>query len=165
MIGLIACFHAIIYAKGRQIYSLSRAGYFPTGLSVTHTRFKTPHVAMISGALLALTVMLVLWFSLGAETGGVIIGGTLLNMAVFAAMFSYIMQSLAFIRLRQKLPDIPRPYRSPLGIVGPVLTIVIGTGDDLLPAHRSGLSPGCAGCGGLVRHRHPLLRTDRQTPA
>jgi ethanolamine permease len=70
--------------------------------------------------------MLVLWFSLGAETGGVIIGGTLLNMAVFAAMFSYIMQSLAFIRLRQKLPDMIRPYRSPLGIVGPVLTILIG---------------------------------------
>ncbi|MCB1686313.1 MAG: amino acid permease [Pseudomonadales bacterium] len=127
IIGLIASFHAIIYAKGRQIYSLSRAGYFPTPLSVTHSRFKTPHVAMLSGSLLALTVMLVLWFSLGAETGGVIIGGTLLNMAVFAAMFSYIMQSLAFIRLRQKLPDIVRPYRSPLGMVGPVLTILIGT--------------------------------------
>jgi len=127
IIGLIASFHAIIYAKGRQIYSLSRAGYFPTPLSVTHSRFKTPHVAMLSGSVLALTVMLVLWFSLGAETGGVIIGGTLLNMAVFAAMFSYIMQSLAFIRLRQKLPDIVRPYRSPLGMVGPVLTILIGT--------------------------------------
>lgn len=126
IIGLIASFHAIIYAKGRQIYSLSRAGYFPTGLSVTHSRYRTPHVAMISGSLLALTVMLVLWFSLGAETGGVIIGGTLLNMAVFAAMFSYIMQSLSFIRLRQKLPDITRPYRSPLGMVGPTLTILIG---------------------------------------
>ncbi len=28
--GLIASFHTIIYAYGRQIYSLSRAGYFPT---------------------------------------------------------------------------------------------------------------------------------------
>ena len=32
VIGLIASFHTIIYAKGRQIYSLSRAGYFPTAL-------------------------------------------------------------------------------------------------------------------------------------
>ena len=34
--GLLASFHTIIYAYGRQIYSLSRAGYFPTWLSVTH---------------------------------------------------------------------------------------------------------------------------------
>ncbi|HSG91996.1 MAG TPA: amino acid permease [Pseudomonadales bacterium] len=126
VIGLIASFHTIIYAKGRQIYSLSRAGYFPTALSVTHGRNKTPHVAMIAGSLLALTVMFILWFTLGAETGGVVIGGTLLNMAVFAAMFSYIMQSLAFIQLRLRLPDIERPFVSPLGLVGPVLTIVIG---------------------------------------
>ena len=36
--GLIASFHTIIFAYGRQIYSLSRAGYFPTWLSVTHGR-------------------------------------------------------------------------------------------------------------------------------
>jgi ethanolamine permease len=123
--GLVASFHTIIYAKGRQIFSLSRAGYFPSVLSLTHARFKTPHVAMITGSLLALTVMFILWFSLGAETGGVVIGGTLLNMAVFAAMFSYIMQSLAFIRLRQNLPNIERPFRSPLGITGAAVTNVI----------------------------------------
>ena len=32
----VASFHTIIFAYGRQIYSLSRAGYFPTWLSVTH---------------------------------------------------------------------------------------------------------------------------------
>ena len=124
--GLIASFHTIIYAKGRQIYSLSRAGYFPTVLSLTHGRHKTPHVAMIGGSLLALCVLFVLWFGLGAEAGGVVIGGTLLNMAVFAAMFSYIMQALAFIQLRRKLSDIERPFVSPLGMAGPILTITIG---------------------------------------
>ena len=48
VVGLIASFHTIIFAKGRQIYSLSRAGYFPSGLSVTHGSRKTPHVAMIA---------------------------------------------------------------------------------------------------------------------
>jgi len=32
--GLIASFHAIIFAYGRQIFSLSRAGYFPHFLSL-----------------------------------------------------------------------------------------------------------------------------------
>ncbi|MGA1370748.1 MAG: amino acid permease [Pseudomonadales bacterium] len=126
VIGLVASFHAIIFAKGRQIYSLSRAGYFPTALSVTHGQRQTPHVAMITGAAIALSVMLTLWLLLGVEAGAAVIGGTLLNMAVFAAMFSYIMQSIAFIVLRRRLPDLPRPFRSPLGIVGPILTIAIG---------------------------------------
>ncbi len=123
--GLIASFHTILYAQGRQIYSLSRAGYFPTALSVTHPAYKTPYVAMMAGAAVGLAVMLVIWFSLGAEQGGTVIGAVLLNMAVFGAMFSYIMQAISFIILRKKLPNIDRPFRSPLGIPGAALTIGI----------------------------------------
>ncbi len=123
--GLIASFHTILFAQGRQVYSLSRAGYFPTFLSVTHKTYRTPHVAMLAGSLTGLAVMLVIWFALGAEQGGAAIGSVLLNMAVFGAMFSYIMQALSFIILRRKMPNIPRPFRSPLGIPGAVLTIVI----------------------------------------
>src|SRR4029077_9109223 len=35
LIGLVASFHTIIYAFGRQIYSLSRAGYYSSFLSLT----------------------------------------------------------------------------------------------------------------------------------
>lgn len=123
--GLIASFHTILYAQGRQIYSLSRAGYFPTFLSVTHPTHRTPHVAMLAGALMGLAVMLVIWFALGAEEGGSVIGSVLLNMAVFGAMFSYIMQALSFILLRRNMPNIDRPFRSPLGVPGAALTIII----------------------------------------
>jgi ethanolamine permease len=125
VLGLVASFHTIIFAKGRQIYSLSRAGYFPSVLSITHGSRKTPHLAMVVGSLVALAVMFVLWFSLGADKGAAVIGGTLLNMAVFGAMFSYIMQALSFIRLRRKMPDMERPYRSPLGVFGAGLTVAI----------------------------------------
>lgn len=125
VLGLVASFHSIIFAKGRQIYSLSRAGYFPSSFSVTHGSRKTPHIAMIVGSGVALVVMFVLWFSLGVDKGSTVIGGTLLNMAVFGAMFSYVMQALSFIRLRSKLPNMDRPYVSPLGVPGAVLTLVI----------------------------------------
>lgn len=125
VIGLIASFHTIIYAQGRQIYSLSRAGYFPRGLSVTHGRYRTPHMAMVCGAGVALVIMLGIWFALGSEQGTAVIGGTLLNMAVFGAMCSYVLQALSFILLRKNMPDIARPYRSPFGIAGAVVTIVI----------------------------------------
>ena len=56
---------------------------------------------------------------------GKAIGGTLLNMAVFGAMFSYFLQALSFIILRRRLPNIERPYRSPFGVPGAVLTMII----------------------------------------
>ncbi|HYI00283.1 amino acid permease [Hyalangium sp.] len=123
--GLIASFHTIIFAYGRQIYSLSRAGYFPTVLSVTHGTRKVPHVALITGAVMGYVVMLIVWFGVGATRAEGFVGGTLLNMAVFGAMISYAMQALAFIFLRANLPHIERPFRSPFGVPGAVLTLLI----------------------------------------
>ena len=124
-VGLIASFHTILFAKGRQIYSLSRAGYFPRFLSITHPKHKTPHVALIAGSGVALLLMLTLWFGMGAEKGAATIQGMLLNMAVAGAMLSYLLQAVSFIVLRHRLPNLERPYRSPLGIVGAVVAMAL----------------------------------------
>jgi ethanolamine permease len=124
VIGLIASLHTIIYAMGRQVYSLSRAGYFPTAMSLTSGTHKVPHVALICGSVVGFLLMLFVLLWKGADAGAVI-GGTLLNMAVFGAMISYALQALSFIMLRIRLPNIERPYRSPLGILGACVTIVI----------------------------------------
>lgn len=125
VIGLVASFHAIIFACGRQIYSLSRAGYFPHVLSLTHGVHKTPNIALVTGAAVGLAVMLVVWFAMGGERAGSFIGGVLLNMAVFGAMISYLLQALTFIQLRRRFSLIARPYRSPLGVAGASLTVII----------------------------------------
>ena len=119
--GLIASFHTIIYAYGRNIYSLARAGYFPRWLSVTHDTRQTPHVALIAGAVLGFLIALVIQYGediFGSEQ----VGAVLLNMAVFGAVIAYIMQMISFVRLRKILPDIERPYVSPLG-PGPAATM------------------------------------------
>ena len=125
VIGLIASFHTIIYAYGRQIYSLSRAGYYLPFMSLTHGTHKVPHMALYTGTVMGFGIMMVVWFAFGTEKGGALIGGTLLNMAVFGAMISYAMQGLSFILLRRNMPNILRPYRSPLGVFGAALTVVI----------------------------------------
>jgi ethanolamine permease len=104
---------------------LSRAGYFPHFLSLTHGEHKTPNIALIAGGLLGLAVMLVVWFDMGGEAAGSFIGGVLLNMAVYGAMLSYLLQGLTFIQLRRHFPNIERPYRSPFGMVGAALTVII----------------------------------------
>jgi ethanolamine permease len=125
VIGLVASFHTIIFAYGRQIYSLSRAGYYLPFMSITHGTRKTPYMGIITGTGIGLAVLLVIWYGRGADEGGAIIGGTLLNMAVFGAMISYALQGVSFILLRVRMPHIPRPYKSPFGILGAGLTVAI----------------------------------------
>lgn len=119
--GLVASFHTIIFAYGRQIYSLSRAGYFPRWLSQTHPTRQTPQAALVVGALLGYAVA----FGIGSFGPDHPVGAVLLNMAVFGAVIAYALQMLSFILLRLRLPNMKRPYRSPLGIPGAALALLI----------------------------------------
>ena len=126
LIGLIASFFTIIYAYGRNTYALSRAGYFPKWLSVTHPTLKTPHVALIAGGVVGCALAILIYY-LGFASGflaGQIVGA-LLYMAVFGAVISYSMQCLSLILLRRRLPNIERPYRSPVGEWGAGIAGVI----------------------------------------
>ncbi len=142
LIGLVASFFTIIYAYGRNTYSLSRAGYFPKFLSITHGERNTPHVALIAGAVAGYLVALLVWYlSRQGGTAAAQVVAALLYMAVFGAVISYGLQCLSFIMLRVKLPNIERPYRSRWGIPGAAIAGIIAlvslvtmfTNDDYRP--------------------------------
>ena len=99
---------------------MSRAGYFPKWLSITHGTRKTPYVALLVGGVVGYG--LAWWIN---ESAGTNVGASLLTMAVFGAVISYFMQMLSFIMLRRKLPDIERPYRSPVGVWGAAIAGII----------------------------------------
>ncbi|WFG45042.1 ethanolamine permease [Pseudonocardia alni] len=110
--GLVASFFSIIYAYSRQTFALSRAGYLPRVLSVTNSR-KAPTLALIVpgaiGFLLSLTGQ----------------GDVLLNMAVFGAALSYVLMMVSHIVLRRTAPEMPRPYRTPGGVVTTGFALVV----------------------------------------
>jgi ethanolamine permease len=123
--GLVASFHTIIYAYGRNVYSLSRAGYYPHWMSLTLGKNKTPHVALIGGAVLGYGLAFLLYEAGQNGWLGGNLSAALLSMAVFGAVISYFMQMLSFVLLRRRMPNIQRPYRSPLGIAGAAVAGVI----------------------------------------
>ena len=123
--GLAASFHTIIYAYGRNVYSLSRAGYYPHWLSLTHGKRKTPVVALLGGGVLGYGLAYLLYEAGNRDLLGGNLSAALLSMAVFGAVISYFMQMLSFILLRRKMPNIERPYRSPLGVAGAAVAGVI----------------------------------------
>ena len=110
--GLIASFFSIIYAYSRQLFALSRAGYLPRSLSVTNHR-KAPMLALIVPGLIGFALSL---------TGQ---GAMLLNMAVFGAAVSYVLMMISHIVLRVREPGMPRPYRTPGGVVTTGFALVV----------------------------------------
>jgi len=125
VVGLVASFHTIIFAYGRNVYSLSRAGYYPHWLSVTHGRARTPHAALLVGGVLGFGLAYLLYEAGRRDLLGGNLSAALLSMAVFGAVISYFMQMVSFIMLRRKFPNIERPYRSPLGVPGAAVAAVI----------------------------------------
>jgi ethanolamine permease len=105
LLGLIASFFSIIYGYSRQLFALSRAGYLPTGLSVTSSR-KVPWLALIIPGVIGFLL------SLTDDTGN-----RLIQIAVFGATVSYVLMMLSHIVLRVREPDLERPYTTPGGIV------------------------------------------------
>ncbi len=127
--GLVASFQGIMFAAGRNMYSLSRAGYYPQVLSLTGKR-KVPWLALLVSGLIGVALV----FGLGAirnEPGEslndaqVAVAGQLLNIAVFGAVIAYFLQMVSFLILRRKFADAERPYRSPVGVAGAVVAAVI----------------------------------------
>ena len=118
--GLLTTIHGSIYAYGRAIFALSRAGYFPRILSITGKK-KTPWLALLAGGGIGLACVFLI-DSFGATSK---LGAALLNMAVFGAVISYSIVMLAYIKLKLTRKDLERPYKSPLGIFGAILGTVL----------------------------------------
>ena len=114
LIGLLPSFHTIIYAYGRVIFTLSRAGYFPPFLSVTN-RYHTPARALILGAVIGLVCAFASQLS---ETH--VVRTVLLNTSIFAALLSYLMVFASYVKFKRESPDLKNSYKSPLGIPGAI---------------------------------------------
>ncbi|MGV3712913.1 amino acid permease [Pseudolysinimonas sp.] len=121
LIGLLASLMGIMFAYGRNMYSLSRAGYYPKFLSLTGKR-QTPWVALVTGAVIGFAALLVVQFAGG---DGSVAGAIVLNIAVWGAVLAYFMQMVSFIILRRKFPHAARPYKSPMGLFGAYSAAVI----------------------------------------
>lgn len=119
--GLVASFFSIIFAYSRQIFALSRAGYLPRWLSKTNRR-GAPHWALIVPAIAGYAAIQLV----DALTSDAVPSGDLLmQVAVFAALVSYVMMMVSHILLRRRSPTLARPYKTPGYPLTPVIALVL----------------------------------------
>ncbi len=106
LFGLVASFHGIILGYSRQIFALSRAGFMPAYFAVVNEKFKTPHRALIAGAVVGIAAIL----SDDLQFNGMTLTANLITMAVFGAIVMYIVSMLSLFALRIKEPNLDRPF-------------------------------------------------------
>jgi ethanolamine permease len=109
LFGLIASFHGIILGYSRQIFALARAGFLPRFLSAIHPRFDTPWIAILAGGVVGIAAI----FSDSViHFGGQSLTANIVTVSALGALLMYIVSMVSLIRLRQREPDLPRPFRA-----------------------------------------------------
>lgn len=117
LLGVITTFNGFMFAGSRLITSFSKAGFLPKNLSSTNPVHKTPRSSLI--------------FLFSFSIIGVLLGDGLLeplmNMGGTAFLIAWFFVSLSSVRLRQKHPNLKRPYQAPGGIyMGYIATVFSG---------------------------------------
>lgn len=114
LFGLVASFHGVIISYSRQIYAMARSGYLPEVLARVHSRFRTPHVAMIAGSIVGIIALCL------SDTGEVI------TLSALGAVVMYIISMISLLVLRRKQPAMERPFKVPLYPWFPLIALVLG---------------------------------------
>ncbi|MEJ8844464.1 ethanolamine permease [Lacibacter sp. H375] len=115
LFGLIASFHSIILTYSRQLFSLARENYLPSGLAKLNSRFQTPHRALIVGAIIGIIAIV------SGKTNELII------FSVLGAIVMYITSMISLFVLRKKEPMLERPFKAPLYPYFPIMALILST--------------------------------------
>lgn len=111
--GLIASFHGIILAAGRATFEFGRVRFAPPVLGRIHPRFKTPTNALLLNTAIGIVALFT------GKTAEII------TIACFGALSLYIVSMLSVMRLRNRYPDLERPFKVPLYPFSPIAALVI----------------------------------------
>lgn len=115
--GIVTSWNSFLMGGSRALFSMAEAHMIPSAFGKLHDRYKTPtNAILLVGALSVISVFfgrtMLVWIS---------------DVASFACCIAYCMVAIAFIVLRKRMPDMPRPYRVKHSIsVGWIATIMAG---------------------------------------
>jgi ethanolamine permease len=112
--GLIASFNSIITSYSRQLFALARAGILPASIAHIHSRYKTPHKALLIG----LGIGIICIFS--GKTNDLII------LSAMGATSMYIISMFSLFALRKNNPTLLRPFKVPYYPALPMIALLLG---------------------------------------
>lgn len=113
--GILTSWNAFIIGGSRVLYALSESGMIPGVFSRLHPKYRTPHVCILFIGLLSCI----------SPFFGRTILVWLVDAGSFMIVVAYGFVALAFIRLRQLEPDMPRPFKVRGGLTVGYLALIM----------------------------------------
>ena len=144
LIGAVAGFHSVIYSASRVVFSLSRSGYLPSGLSTIADNRGTPVKAGISVCVVVYAISCLTLFA----PANVKIVEMLINMAAIGGLLTYIFVFASYVKLHASYPKLERPFTSTFGGTGAIAGLMMtAVGLLLMVVYAQHLSAllGCLG--------------------
>ncbi|MEY2546688.1 MAG: hypothetical protein QOG48_1805 [Verrucomicrobiota bacterium] len=148
MISTFGCDNGLILAGARVYYAMARDGLFFKRIATTNARH-VPAAALVAQAMW--TAFLTLPRTIHHSSAGQISYGNvytqLLEYIVSADLIFYLLLVYAVIRLRRKIPQTPRPYRTWGYPIVPVVSMALAV---LLIVDLTWVAPTTSGIGLLI---------------
>jgi basic amino acid/polyamine antiporter, APA family len=114
--GLASVVLVMLMGQPRIFFAMSRDGLLPAAFSKVHPKFQTPYVPTILTGIVA------------AFVAGFFPIGLLGELVNIGTLFAFVIVCAGIIVLRRKRPDIPRPFKTPLVPLVPILGIITCVG-------------------------------------
>ena len=111
--GLSSVVLVMLMGQPRIFYAMARDGLLPPMFSKVHPKFKTPWVGTIITGVVAMVIAAIFPIALLGE------------LVSIGTLFAFVIVSAGIIVLRRTQPDLPRPFKTPLVPLVPVLGILI----------------------------------------
>jgi len=114
--GILTSWNAFIIGGSRVMFALGESGMLPRVFARIHPRYRTPHVSVLCiGVLSCLSPLfgrtILVW---------------LIDAGSFAVVVAYTFVPLAFLALRRREPEMPRPFRLPAGRFLGTIALLMG---------------------------------------
>jgi APA family basic amino acid/polyamine antiporter len=114
--GLATVMLVMLLGQSRVFYSMSRDGLLPPWASDVHSRFRTPWIS---------TILVGVFVAVFASVIPIEVLGELVSIGTLLA---FVIVCFGVWILRKRRPDLPRPFKTPMVPLVPILGIIVSVG-------------------------------------
>jgi len=111
--GLTSVMLVMLLGQSRVFYSMANDGLLPPLFSQIHPKFRTPWKS---------NLLLMVFVSIGAAFTPI---ARLGNLTSIGTLFAFVLVCIAIIIMRKREPDLPRPFKTPMVPLVPILGVVV----------------------------------------
>jgi APA family basic amino acid/polyamine antiporter len=114
--GLATVMLVMLLGQSRVFYSMSRDGLLPRWAGDVHSRFRTPWIS---------TILVGVFVAVFASVIPIEVLGELVSIGTLLA---FVIVCFGVWILRKRRPDLPRPFKTPMVPLVPILGIIVAVG-------------------------------------